>query len=313
MSALLNRTTSGVYAIAPTPFRTTGEIDFPSLSRLLEFYEGAGVDGVTILGQLGEAAKLTEPESYSIIEHVLAKTSLPVVVGITGAGYAGMRDLGKYAMDWGAAGVMVAPPNTLRTDAQIVAYYRNAAQAVAPAPVVLQDYPLSFSVVISEAVIETIATENDNVVMLKHEDWPGLDKITALRSREDSGSMPRLSILCGNGGLFLDYEMERGADGAMTGYCFPELLVDVVRLSRNDQREQAHDLFDAHLPLIRYEQQPALGLAVRKFILSRRGLLTSDHLRQPAPRLTALAQREILHTLQRLSRVDTRAKLPQCQ
>ena len=110
--------------------------------------------------------------------------------------------------------------------------------------------------VFTPAVIRKIVTDNPNCVMLKHEDWPGLEKISTLRSFQKDGSLRPLSILCGNGGLFLDFEMERGADGAMTGYAFPELLIDVVRLSKEGKRDAAHDLFDAHLPLIRYEQQP---------------------------------------------------------
>ncbi len=305
---LLNRHTSGVYAIAPTPFLPDGSIDFHSLTTLLSFYEGSGVDGVTILGQLGEATKLTAAETTSVVSHVLSSTTLPIIVGVTSPGFAAMKELTAHSMNSGAAGVMIAPPNTLRTDDQLVTYFRNAAQAVDGAPFVLQDYPLSFSVVLSEKVIELIAVENDNFVMLKHEDWPGLDKISGLREREKLGTMPRLSILCGNGGLFLDFEMERGADGAMTGYCFPELLVDIVRLSREGRREDAHDLFDAHLPLIRYEQQPALGLAVRKSIMVRRGLIAHAVLRTPAPRLTEESQREINLVLERLGRFDSRAK-----
>ena len=94
--------------------------------------------------------------------------------------------------------------------------------------------------------------------------------------------MRRISILCGNGGLFLDFEMERGADGAITGYAFPDMLVDVVRLRPAGERDAAHDLFDAHLPLLRYEQQPGVGLAVRKYVLKRRGLLSSAAQRKPA-------------------------------
>jgi 4-hydroxy-tetrahydrodipicolinate synthase len=101
--------------------------------------------------------------------------------------------------------------------------------------------------------------------MLKHEDWPGLEKISTLRGFERDGSMRRIAILCGNGGLFLDYEMERGADGANTGYAFPDMLCDVVRCRPTASATPAHDLFDAHLPLLRYEQQPGLGLAVRKY------------------------------------------------
>jgi 4-hydroxy-tetrahydrodipicolinate synthase len=122
--------------------------------------------------------------------------------------------------------------------------------------------------------------------------------------------MRHISILCGNGGLFLDFEMERGADGAMTGYCFPDMLVDVVRLSARGQREAAHDLFEAHLPLIRYEQQAGLGLAVRKYVLMRRGILASDTQRKPASTLSAVAKREIDFLLSRIARLDKRAALP---
>jgi 4-hydroxy-tetrahydrodipicolinate synthase len=142
--------------------------------------------------------------------------------------------------------------------------------------------------------------------MLKHEDWPGLEKISALRRLEAAGDMPRLSILCGNGGLFLDFETERGADGAMTGYCFPEMLVDVVRHTAAGDRDAAHDIFDAHLPLVRYEQQPGIGLAVRKYVMKRRGLLASDRLRGPAAVLSAAARAEVDYLLSRLARRDNR-------
>jgi hypothetical protein len=125
-------------------------------------------------------------------------------------------------MDAGAAGVMIAPPNTLRTDDQIAGYYRQAAEAIGEdVPFVVQDYPLNFSVVMTPGVIRRVIEENPSCVMLKHEDWPGLEKISALRAWEAEGGLRRVSILCGNGGLFLDFEVERGADGAMTGYAFP--------------------------------------------------------------------------------------------
>jgi 4-hydroxy-tetrahydrodipicolinate synthase len=222
-----------------------------------------------------------------------------------------MRALTHEVMQRGAAGVMIAPPNTLRTDDQIVGYYRQAVEAIgSDVPFVLQDYPLTFSVQMTPGVIRRIVGELPSCVMLKHEDWPGLEKISALRGFERDGSMRRIAILCGNNGLFLDYEMERGADGANTGYAFPDMLCDVVRLSTTGSREAAHDLFDAHLPLLRYEQQPGVGLAVRKYLLMRRGLLASDAMRQPAPRLTALAKAEVEHLLGRLARHDPRAALP---
>ena len=121
--------------------------------------------------------------------------------------------------------------------------------------------------------------------------------------------MRHISILCGNGGLFLDFETERGADGAMTGYAFPEMLADVVQLQKTGRRDEAHDLFDAHLPLIRYELQPGVGLAVRKYVLMRRGVIASDAQRKPSQALTPQAKAEIEYLLARLARTDARAKL----
>ena len=120
--------------------------------------------------------------------------------------------------------------------------------------------------------------------------------------------MKPISILTGNGGLFLDFEMERGADGAMTGYAFPDMLVDVVRLQQDGKRDAAHDLFDAHLPLLRYEQQQGVGLAVRKYVLQKRGAIASDAQRKPGPGLTAKAKTEIDYLLSRVARFDSRAK-----
>ncbi|HEY6491779.1 MAG TPA: dihydrodipicolinate synthase family protein [Trebonia sp.] len=292
---------SGVYAIVPTPFGDDGAVDTRSLDRLIEHYEGIGVTGLTILGQLGEAPKLEPEESAGIVARVLHRTRLPVVVGVSAPGFASMARLTAVSVDAGAAGVMIAPPNTLRTDDQIVAYYRNAAAAIGESiPVVVQDYPLTFSVVMSPAVIRRMVNEIGGIVALKHEDWPGLEKVSALREAERAGTMRPISILCGNSGLFLDFELERGADGAMTGYCYPEMLLSLVNLARRGARDEAHDVFDAHLPLLRYEQQPGLGLAVRKYAMRQRGLLDSDFQRSPAVPLSPAARAEVSYLMRRL-------------
>ena len=301
----------GVVPIAPTPFHPDGRIDEDSLERMCAFFLAAGIDGLTILGQLGEAPKLDHAEAVDIARRVIGRMNVPVLVGVSAPGFAAMRALAREVMELGAAGVMIGPPNTLRTDDQIAAYYRNAAEAIGPdVPFVIQDYPLTFSVVMTPAVIRRLVNENPSCVMLKHEDWPGLDKITALRGFERDGSMRHIAILTGNGGLFLDFEMERGADGANTGYAFPEMLVDVVRMSAAGERDAAHDLFDAHLPYLRYEQQQGpLGLAVRKYVFQRRGIFASDTQRQPAASLLAQARGEVDYLVSRIARVDPRARV----
>jgi 4-hydroxy-tetrahydrodipicolinate synthase len=278
----------GVYVIAVTPFAEDGALDLASIDRMVAFYEEKGATGLTILGLLGEAAKLTSAESLQVAERVVERLDgrLPVVVGVTAPGLAPMRELARSVMDLGAAGVMVAPPWTLRTDDQVLGFYAGVGEALGDTPFVLQDYPLTTNVTIAPAVIRRIVREVPTCVMLKHEDWPGLAKISALRGFSGSGEMRRISILCGNGGLFLPEEMARGADGAMTGFCYPEMMVGVVAASAAGDRARAHDIFDAYLPLARYEQQQGLGLASRKYVLAKRGVIASPKLRAPAPRLS---------------------------
>lgn len=307
----LTASAAGVYPIAPTPFEADGRVDMASIDGMTDFYVGCGSTGMTVLGVMGEAPKLTGEEALAIATRFIRRApTLPVIVGVSAPGFAAMRGLALAAMDAGAAGVMIAPPNTLRTDDQIVTYYRQATEAIgADVPFVVQDFPLNFTVVMSPGVIRRIVQDNPSCVMLKHEDWPGLEKISTLRKWETEGSMRHISILCGNGGLFLDFEVERGADGAMTGYAFPDMLVDVVRMSKAGQRDAAHDMFDAHLPLLRYEQQPGIGLAVRKYVMARRGIIASDAQRSPAGGLSATAKTEVEFLLGRLARTDARAAL----
>ncbi|WP_322517467.1 dihydrodipicolinate synthase family protein [Rhodopseudomonas palustris] len=302
---------AGTFAIAPTPFHPDGKIDEASIDRLTDFYAEVGCEGVTVLGILGEAPKLDAAEAEAVaVRFVKRATSMQVIVGVSAPGFATMRALARASMDAGAAGVMIAPPPSLRTDEQITGYFRQAVEAIGDdIPWVLQDYPLTLSVVMTPDVIRRIVMENPSCVMLKHEDWPGLEKISRLREYQKDGSLRPLSILTGNGGLFLDFEMERGADGAMTGYCFPDMLVDVVKLSKAGQRDLAHNLFDAHLPLIRYEQQQGVGLAVRKYVLKKRGIIASSAQRKPGSVLSETAREEVDYLLSRLARVDKRADL----
>lgn len=302
--------TRGVYPIAATAFHPDGRLDTASLDRMIDFYHEAGVTGVTILGIMGEAPKLEPEESLAVVRQVVARARVPVVVGVSAPGLAAMRRLAQEAMAAGAAGVMIAPAPHLRTDDQIAGYFAQAVEAVGPdVPWALQDYPLTLTVQMSVPVIGRIMTEHPSCVMLKAEDWPGLEKLSALRKAQGEGRLRRFSILTANGGLFLDFEPERGSDGAMTGYGFPDMLVELDALHRGGQRDAAHDLFDLHLPLIRYEQQPGIGLAVRKHVLMRRGILASDTQRKPWAALSATARAEVDYLLARIARQDRRAAL----
>ena len=295
----LDANASGVYLITVTPFTDSGALDLASTDRMVDFCLDAGVTGLTVLGIMGEATKLTAEESRIFVKRVVDRVAgrVPVVVGASAPGFAPMRELTQSVMAMGAAGVMVAPPSNVRTDDQIASYFEMVQETVGPdVPWVLQDHPVSTGVQMSLGVILRILKNAPTCVMLKHEDWPGLAKLSGIRAAHPlggartaaaSGAAKPLSILTGNGGgLFLPEELTRGADGAMTGFAYPEMMVDVCAAHAKGDIERAHDLFDAYLPLARYEQQAGIGLAVRKQILAERGVIASAAVRKPGPKLS---------------------------
>ena len=288
----LNETAQGVYLITVTPFKDNGELDLPSTDRMVDFCLERGVTGLTILGIMGEATKLTAEESRLFVRQVLTRVQgkVPVVVGASAPGFAPMGELTKSVMDMGAAGVMVAPPATVRTDDQISSYFEMVNETLGPdVPWVLQDHPVSTTVQMSTAVILKILKNSPRCVMLKHEDWPGLAKLSAICAAMQKGELRKISILTGNGGgLFLPEELVRGANGAMTGFAYPVMMVDVCAAYAAGKVERAFDIFDAYLPLAKYEQQGGIGLAVRKHILAERGAIASAAIRKPGPKLSAL-------------------------
>ena len=300
----LTEAARGVFVIAPTPFTDTGALDLESTDRMTEAYLAAGAAGLTILGIMGEAPKLDAAEALAFTARVLRRVDgrVPVVVGVSAPGFASMAALSRGAMEAGAAGVMIAPVPGLRGDDAVMSYLAGASEAVGDAtPWVLQDFPQANAIHISADMVRRLVAADPRLVMLKAEDWPGLDKITALRRLEAEGRMRRIAMMGGNGGLFLPQEIERGTDGIMTGYAVPEMLVRVCDLIWKGDRAAAHDLFDLHLPLIRYESQPGLGLVVRKYVLARRGIIASASVRAPGPRLTPETRAEVDWMLARLA------------
>ncbi|KKB12238.1 dihydrodipicolinate synthetase [Devosia geojensis] len=300
MSYRLDETASGVYVIAVTPFTDAGLVDEASIDRVVEFYLERGVTGITILGMMGEAHKLTSDESRQVMNRYLARVDgrVPVVVGVSQPGTDPLVAFAKEAMDAGAAGVMLAPVNTLRTEEQIQGYFSGVLDRLGSVPVVLQDYPFVTGVNISVDTLRVIFDRYANVVMLKHEDWPGHSKLTRLRASAGR----QVSILVGNGGLYLPQELARGAYGAMTGFAYPEMLVEVCAHFARGNADLGEDLFDIYLPLLRHEAQPVIGIALRKELLRRRGAIASAHVRSPGPRLSAEDHRELDRLVERQHR-----------
>ena len=311
MTRLLDATAKGVYPIAPTPFTDRGDIDWPSVDLMIDFYLGAKVQGLTLLGLMGEASKLSDSESAELVRYVLRCVGdrIPVVVGVSNPGISNLSALSRIAMEAGACGVMIAPLTGLKTEAQIASYFGQVTAALGPEiPVCYQDYPQSSQADISADGFVKLVDAHPSVVMFKHEDCPGLKKLTAVRKACDGTAHRRIAIFAGNGGLYVPQELLRGADGIMTGFAFPEVLVEVFELFQKGQADAAEDLFDAYLPILRHEQQPGFGLPVRKEILRRRGAIRCAAVRAPGGTLDA---HDIAELDRLLARLEARTKASQ--
>jgi 4-hydroxy-tetrahydrodipicolinate synthase len=301
----LDETASGVYIISATPFTEAGDVDLDSTDRLVDFYLEKNVTGITILGMMGEAQKMSPVESESFLMRVMQRTAgrVPVVVGVSNAGLDNLERLAKFSMEAGAAGVMVAPLAGMGTGEKIYNYVARVFEVLGDdIPVCYQDYPFATRTEISVGTFNRLVADFDQLVMLKHEECPGLNKLSRVRETAEAQGLRRVSILCGNGGLYLPQELARGADGAMTGFAYPEMLVEVVALHRAGERDRAEDLFDAYLPLTRHEQQPGFGLALRKEVLHRRGIIASPTVRAPGPRLNRTDKEELTRLISRVEK-----------
>lgn len=287
----------GVYAITATPFDEQGRLEEDSIASLVEFELRAGVHGLNILGIMGEAHKLTEGERRRVAELFLKHVAgrVPVVVGTTHAGTGATIELSQAAEASGASAVMVAPPSGLKTPEAILEHYRAVA-AVIRIPVVVQDEPVTTGVLMPASLLARIAQEMEACRIIKLEEPPTPPKVTQIRKLA-GGSV---QIFGGMGGAYFFEELARGADGIMTGFAFPEILVEIYTKFTAGRSAEAAAVFDRYASLIRYEAQQGIGLALRKEILRRRGAIRTAAVRAPGPRLDDVTRRELDGILERM-------------
>lgn len=269
---------TGVYNITPTPFQPDGQLDEPSLARLTDWTIAQGVHGMTILGVLGEAGKLSDAERDRVITTVIAANAgrIPICVGTSHAATDQCVAYSKRAAALGAKAVMVAPPKLARpNDAALRRHYLAVAEAV-DLPIVVQDHPASSGVYMSVEFIARLAEEAPSCRFLKLEDEPAPIKVSQVLAAN-----PQVAVFGGLGGMMFLEELRHGAIGTMTGFAFPEILVTIFRQWASGDRDGATATFYRYCPLIRFENQPLLNLALRKQIYALRGVITSARIRAP--------------------------------
>jgi 4-hydroxy-tetrahydrodipicolinate synthase len=286
----------GVIPILATPFLADDTLDLESWARLLEFMVGLGVEGVTILGVLGESNRLTDRERETLITHAIrvVNSRVPIIVGTSHSGTEAARYLARMAQDLGADAVMVAPgKEPVPNEDRILEIYQRIASGI-DIPIVLQDHPGSTDVHLSVPLLQRLVREVPAIQCIKEEAVPTAPKIRQLRA--DAGGK-RLPIITGLGALYSPFDLEAGADGLNTGFAFPEVLMAMITAGRANQWQRVHDLYSRFAALIVFEQQP--GVAIRKEILRLRGLFTSSRVRHPGASISASTAAQLESVLAR--------------
>jgi 4-hydroxy-tetrahydrodipicolinate synthase len=274
----------GVYSVLPTPFTAQGDLDEDSLRRVVDLFMAAGVNGVTALGVTGEVARLDDAERRRVLEVVTTHVNgrIGVVAGTTAEGTRTCIGYSRHAKEAGATAVMVSPPRMPKLNSDAVARHYHALAEAVEIDIVVQDYPPISGYAMEPSLLARIAKELPRARTIKLEDPPTPFK-TARILEHTQGIEVR--IFGGLGGVFLLEELLAGATGAMTGFAFPEILVQIVRLFRAGRVGDAADVFYRSVPLMRFEFQEGIGMAIRKEVLHRRGALASPATRPPAAQL----------------------------
>jgi 4-hydroxy-tetrahydrodipicolinate synthase len=292
----------GVCTIALTPFTGEGDLDEESIDSLAGFYLNSGVHGVTTLGIMGEAHKLSDTERQAVTDRYVSAIGgrVPVVVGCSAVATRIVVERARAAEEAGAAAVMVAPPNNQRSLDLVFEHYRRVAEVVS-VPVVVQDEPVNTGVVMPAPFIARLVDEIEGCRHVKLEEAPTTIKISALLNYAKT----EVGVFGGLGGMYFYEELARGAAGIMTGFAYPHVLVETYRRFVEGEKREAQEYFFRYLPLIRFEAQLGVGgVGIRKEILKLRGVISSSHVRFPAPALDEETLRELEDLVEVLGLAD---------
>jgi 2-keto-3-deoxy-L-arabinonate dehydratase len=280
----------GVFPIVNTTFREDGALDLESQLRLVRFLLEAGARGLGLFGVASEGYTLSAEERRTLTRAIVAEAAgrVPVVVSSGHTGTDQAAALGREAESLGADALMVLPPYFLKPDAEGVFEYFRAISAAVRVPIMVQDAPLMTGVAMGVDLLARMHRELPRVTLVKVEAPPTAPKVTALRARAEG-----LAIFGGLNGQFLLEELGRGAVGTMPGGDLTDAFARIVdRFERGDE-DGAREDFARHLPLIRYELQPGLGVSVMKTNLKAAGVIASARVRHPTSAIDAVAEREV--------------------
>jgi 4-hydroxy-tetrahydrodipicolinate synthase len=270
---------TGIYAIPPTPFRDSGEIDDASLERCLDFIIAAGGHGVVMPVNASEAIALTDAERQHVTELTVAHVSkrVPVVIGVSGVSTEASVLYAEQARDAGADAVITMPPYVRHPPAsEIFAFYEAVARAADPLPVWIQDYADPIGTPMPVDLLARMLGEIPGVNHVKEETALAPQVMTAIRDRARENVQ---GLMGGMAGRYLLEEYRRGATGSMPACEVTDVHVQVWEALAREDHVRAREIHTWLLPLLNYEAM--YSFTIYKEILVRRGVISSARTRVP--------------------------------
>ena len=173
---------------------------------------------------------------------------------------------------------MISPPRMAKINSDAVARHYSEVAAAVDLPIIVQDYPPISGYAMEPSLLARIARDVPAARTIKLEDPPTPFKTSRILEQTKGIDV---AIFGGLGGVFLLEELLAGAAGAMTGFAFPKMLVQIVALFRAGNVDEAADDVLPPVPLMRFEFQEGIGMAIRKEVLKRRGALAHAGIRPP--------------------------------
>jgi 4-hydroxy-tetrahydrodipicolinate synthase len=251
-------TWQGVYPAATTQFSADQSLDIEATVAHVETLVRAGVNGVVMLGTLGESTALSAAEKESVLAATVERVAgrVPVLTGVAECSTAMACGFAEAAQKTGIDGLMVLPAMVYKSDArETLAHYRAVAQAT-DLPIMCYNNPVSYGIDISPEMFAELADEPTLVAIKESSDDPR--RLTDIVNCCGD----RYVLFCGVDDLILEAAL-LGAVGWVAGLvnAFPHETMRLWRLAESGNWTEARELYrwftpvlhlDCHVKLVQY-------------------------------------------------------------
>lgn len=238
---------SGVFSAVTTKFTAAGQLDLPLIERHLNFQIDTGVDGIVVLGSLGENGTLSADEKQEVIGLAVKVCNhrVPVLAGVAETTTDGACRFVSAAATNGADGFMVLPGMQYVSDRRETMHHLRTVAAASPRPIMLYNNPVAYRGDITPEMFAELADEQKFVALKESSD--DVRRIMDIKNLVDN----RYQIFTGVDDLALESFL-LGADGWVAGLvcAFPRESVALFKLAKAGRLDEARALYRWFIPLL---------------------------------------------------------------